>query len=97
MLLAAKIVRAHPSLRRHLEEALKRLWISELRIDAAAMGPQDEAVLDFMAAGTVGFACGHLADAGDGIEFDAAFSIIARTFGKSALDYAEGRKLTGGQ
>ena len=52
-----------------------------------------EAVLDFMAAGTAGLICEHLADAKSADEFDAAFSAIARTFGKSALYYAREREL----
>ena len=93
MLLIAKIARAHPRIRHHLEGMLKELWLSEFGIDAGAMGKVDEAVLDFMAAGTTGLICEHLADAKSADEFDAAFSAIARTFGKSALDYAREREL----
>ncbi len=93
MLLVAKIARAHPRIRQHLEGALKNLWLSEFDIDAGAMGEADEAVLDFMAAGTIGLICEHLADARSVDEFDAAFSVVARTFGKSALDYAQERGL----
>lgn len=93
MLLIAKIARAHPRIRHHLEGMLKELWLSEFGIDAGAMGKADEAVLDFMAAGTAGLICEHLADAKSADEFDAAFSAIARTFGKSVLDYAREREL----
>lgn len=93
MLLIAKIARAHPRIRHHLEGMLKELWLSEFGIDAGAMGKADEVVLDFMAAGTAGLICEHLADAKSTDEFDAAFSAIARTFGKSALDYARERQL----
>lgn len=93
MLLIAKIARAHPRIRHHLEGMLKELWLSEFGIDAGTMGKADEAVLDFMAAGTAGLICEHLADAKSADEFDAAFSAIARTFGKSALDYAREREL----
>ena len=93
MLLVAKIVRAHPRICHHLEGMLKGLWLSEFGIDAGAMGRADEAVLDFMAAGAIGLICEHLADAGSADEFDAAFSAVARTFGKSALDYARERGL----
>lgn len=93
MLLIAKIARAHPRIRHHLEGMLKELWLSEFSIDAGAMGKADEAVLDFMAAGTTGLICEHLADAKSADEFDAAFSAIACTFGKSALDYAREREL----
>ena len=93
MLLIAKIARAHPRIRHHLEGMLKELWLSEFGIDAGAMGKADEAVLDFMAAGTAGLICEHWADAKSADEFDAAFSAIARTFGKSALDYAREREL----
>lgn len=34
-------------------------------------------MLDFMAAGTVGFICEHLADADEDAAFDESFSIIA--------------------
>ena len=93
MLLIAKIARAHPRIRHHLEGMLKELWLSEFGIDAGAMGKADEAVLDFMAAGTAGLICEHLADAKTADEFDATFSAIARTFGKSAFDYAREREL----
>lgn len=93
MLLIAKIARAHPRIRHHLEGMLKKLWLSEFGIDAGAMGKADEAVLDFMAAGTAGLICEHLVDAKSADEFDATFSAIARTFGKSALDYAREREL----
>ena len=45
------------------------------------------------AAGAIGLICEHLADAGSADEFDAAISAVARTFGKSALDYARERGL----
>ncbi len=93
MLLIAKIARKHPRIRHHLEVMLKNLWATEFGIDQAVLASADEAVLDFMAAGTVGFICEHLADADNARAFDAAFSIIARTFGKSALGYARRRGL----
>ena len=40
---------------------------------------------------TVGFICEYLADADEDTAFDESFSIIARTFGKSALSYAKER------
>ena len=55
------------------------------------MAAADESVLDFMAAGTVGFICEHLAGADEDTAFDESFSIIAHTFGKSALSYAKER------
>lgn len=67
------------------------MWITELRIDLEKMEAADESVLDFMAAGTVGFVCEHLADADEDTAFDESFSTIARTFGKSALGYAKER------
>lgn len=93
MLLIARIARAHPRIRHHLEGMLKELWLSEFGIDAGALGKADEAVLDFMAAGTASLICEHSADAKSADEFDAAFSTIARTFGKSVLDYAREREL----
>lgn len=93
MLLVAKIAREHPRIHRHVEEMLKGLWLSELGIDAGSMTAEDEAVLGFMTAGTVGLICERLAGAEGADEFDAAFSTIARTFGQSALDYAKGRGL----
>lgn len=93
MLLIARIARAHPRIRHHLEGMLKGLWLSEFDIDTGTMGKADEAVLDFMAAGTAVLICEHLADAKTADEFDAAFSVIARIFGKSALDYAREREL----
>ena len=69
------------------------MWLSEFGIGARTMRKADEAVLDFMAAGTSGLICEHLADAKTADEFDAAFSVIARTFGKSVLDYAREREL----
>lgn len=93
MLLIARIARAHPHIRHHLEGMLKGLWLSEFDIDTGTMGKADEAVLDFMAAGTAVLICEHLADAKTADEFDAAFSVIARIFGKSALDYAREREL----
>lgn len=93
MLLIAKIAKAHPRIRLHLEGMLKDLWLSEFGIDAETMEQADEAVLDFMAAGTVGLICEHLTDSRSASEFDAAFSAIARTFGKTALDYASERRL----
>lgn len=96
MLLIAKIARCHPRIRRHLEGMLKTLWVTELGIDEPAMDPADESVMDFMASGTVGFICEHLADADDPPAFDEAFSVIAQTFGKSAVDYARGRGLLSG-
>lgn len=91
MRIIAKIARAHPRIRKHLEGALKNLWVTELRIDPEMMGAADESVLDFMTAGTVGFICEHLADADEDTAFDESFSVIARTFGKRALDYAKER------
>ena len=93
MLLIARIARAHPRIRHHLEGMLKGLWLSEFDIDTGTMGKADEAVLDFMAAGTAVLICEHLADTKTADEFDAAFSVIARIFGKSALDYAREREL----
>lgn len=93
MKLVAKIVRAHPAMRRHLEAALKEIWIAELGIDAADPTAEDDAVLGFMAAGVVGFATEHLAEARDDTDFDASLYTIARTFGKSALGYARERGL----
>ncbi len=93
MLLIAKIARAHPRIRRHLEGTLKELWLSEFDIDANSIGATDEAVLDFMTAGTVGLICEHLADSKSADEFDAIFSTVAHTFGKTALDYAHERGL----
>ena len=91
MRIIAKIARAHPRIRKHLEGALKNLWITELRIDPEKMDAVDESVLDFMAAGAVGFIYEHLADADEDAAFDESFSTIARTFGKSALSYAKER------
>ena len=91
MRIIAKIARAHPRIRKHLEGALKNLWITEFHIDPEKMEAADESVLDFMAAGTVGFVCEHLAGADEDTAFDESFSIIARTFGKSALGYAKER------
>lgn len=91
MRIIAKIVRAHPRIRKHLEGALKNLWITEFHIDPEKMETADESVLDFMTAGTVGFICEHLAGADEDTAFDESFSIIARTFGKSALSYAKER------
>lgn len=93
MLLIARIARAHPRIRHHLEGMLKGLWLSEFDIDTGTMGKADEAVLDFMAAGTAVLICEHLADAKTADEFDAAFSVTAGIFGKSALDYAREREL----
>ena len=91
MRIIAKIARAHPRIRKHLEGALKNLWITEFHIDPEKMETADEAVLDFMTAGTIGFICEHLAGADEDTAFDESFFIIARTFGKSALSYAKGR------
>ena len=91
MRIIAKIVRVHPRIRKHLEGALKNLWITEFHIDPEKMETADESVLDFMTAGTVGFICEHLAGADEDTAFDESFSIIARTFGKSALSYAKER------
>lgn len=33
---------AHPRIRKHLEGALKNLWVTELRIDPGMMGAADE-------------------------------------------------------
>ena len=67
------------------------MWITEFHIDPEKMDAVDESVLDFMAAGAVGFICEYLADADEDTAFDESFSIIARTFGKSALSYAKER------
>ncbi len=93
MLLVAKISRSHPKIRCYLEEMLKNLWIRELSINTTSMNASDMAVLDFMAAGTVGFICEHLASTKDASELNTAFGTIARTFGKSALDYVKERNL----
>ena len=85
MRIIAKIARAHPRIRKHLEGALKNLWITEFHIDPEKMETADEAVLDFMTAGAVGFICEHLAGADEDTAFDESFSIIAYTFGKIAL------------
>lgn len=93
MLLIAKIARKHPRIRHHFEKMLKNLWATKFSVDLAVLVPADESVLDFMAAGTVDFIYEHLADADNAPAFDAAFSVIARTFGKSVINYARERGL----
>lgn len=93
MRLVSRIAREHPKMRARLEEALRELWLDELRIDRRRLTDTDEAVLGFMAAGTVGFACEHLSRTETGTAFDDALSAIAIVYGRAALDYAKERRL----
>ena len=93
MRLVSQIARVHPKMRARLEEALRELWLDELRIDRALITEADEAVLGFMSAGTVGFACEHLSRTETGAAFDGALSTIALVYGRAALGYASERGL----
>lgn len=93
MLLIAKIARAHPRIRHHLEGMLKELWLFE---SASTPGqwerPTKRYSISWRRVRPASFASIWQTPRAQTNSMR-PFPAIARTFGKSALDYAREREL----